>query len=230
MPFRSLSPCILFLSLCIPFIAEAAPNPFEKDIAQFEMQENLVMPPSGSALFVGSSSIRMWRTMPKDLAPYPVINRGFGGSTIADCTVFIPRIVTPHNPAAIFLYAGDNDIAAGNSPEQVLADFRAFVAGCRKSLPTTPIRYISIKPSPARWNLWEKTQKANALIKQFILGQKGLGYIDVATPMLNQQGMVRGELFLGDRLHMNSEGYRLWASVINPALRDCMKSASSTPK
>jgi lysophospholipase L1-like esterase len=228
MPSKSLFPFTLFLSLCFPLLAVAAPNPWEKSIAQFEQLEITSMPPNGSALFVGSSSIRMWRTLPGDLAPYPVINRGFGGSTIADCTYFIPRIVTPYQPAVIFLYAGDNDIAAGRSPEQVLADFKAFVAGCRKGLPSTPIQYISIKPSPARWNLWEKTRKANELIRQYVAGQKGLGYIDVATPMLDREGVVKGELFLSDRLHMNAGGYRLWTSVGKPKLAECMKAASSS--
>ncbi len=230
MPARSLFPLILFLSLCVPLLAGADSTRWEKDIALFERLELTQMPPTGSALFVGSSSIRLWRTMPGDLAPSPVINRGFGGSTIADCTFFIPRIVTPLKPAVIFLYAGDNDIAAGKSPEQVLADFRAFVAGCRKGLPSTPIRYISIKPSPARWNLWEKSMKANALIKQYVSGQKGLGYIDVATPMLDQKGMVRGNLFLGDRLHMNTAGYRVWTSAIKPEVEKYIPPASTGVK
>ena len=230
MPSRYLCPIIFILSLSFPLIAGAADNPFVKEIDLFERMEAITMPPSNAALFVGSSSIRLWRTMQRDLSPFPVVNRGFGGSTIADCTFFIPRIVTRYAPAVIFLYAGDNDIAAGNSPEQVLADFRAFVAGCRKSQPAVSIRFISIKPSPARWNLWEKTQKANALVKQYTTGQKGLGYIDVATPMLDQKGTVRGELFLSDRLHMNSEGYRIWTSIIKPIVEESLRGLVAKPQ
>lgn len=230
MPSRSLSLFALFLFLYFPFMASADPKSYENDIAQFEKLEVISAPPSEAALFIGSSSIRMWRTLTADFSPAPVIKRGFGGSTIADCTYYIPRIVAPYNPAVIFLYAGDNDLAAGNTPEQVLADFRAFVAGCRKSLPKTSIQFISIKPSPARWNLWENTQKANALIKQYVSGQKGLGYIDVATPMLDQKGVVRGELFLGDRLHMNTAGYRLWTATIKPKLTELLKTSSSGAK
>jgi lysophospholipase L1-like esterase len=218
MPNRFILPIVMFIASCFPFISFAEGNQWDTEISRFDRTEIIEKPLPGVALFYGSSSIRMWRTIGKDLAPSRVLNRGFGGSTIADCTHYIPRLVVPYKPSIIFLYAGDNDIAAGKTPEQVLADFREFVTECRKSLPSTPIQYISIKPSPARWNLWEKSQKANDLIKKYIAGQKNMGFVDVATPMLDPKGMVRGDLFLEDRLHMNAAGYSVWVKVIKPIL------------
>ncbi|MHB9029858.1 MAG: SGNH/GDSL hydrolase family protein [Candidatus Latescibacterota bacterium] len=206
----------------IGFRAEtgADPKKWEQDIANFEMQDSLAEQQSGAIVFVGSSSIRMWRTLPRDMAPLTVINRGFGGSTLADCVHFAQRIVNRYQPAAVVLYAGDNDIAAGSAPEQVLADFKRFVATVRRDLPNSAIFFVSIKPSPARWDLWEKMRKANGLVDQFVKAQKSLGYIDVATPMLDRSGRVRADLFLPDRLHMNSQGYNIWASVMKPRLME----------
>jgi lysophospholipase L1-like esterase len=212
----------------IGFRAESGADPqkWEAEIARFEAQDGLSEQPAGAVVFVGSSSVRMWRTLARDMAPLTVINRGFGGSTIADCVHFAPRIVNKYKPAAVVFYAGDNDIAAGSAPEQILADFKRFVTAVRKDLPHAAVFFVSIKPSPARWSLWEKTRKANDLVAQYVKTQKGLDYLDIATPMLDKAGRVRAELFLNDRLHMNAMGYNVWIPVIKPplmALKDSMK-------
>ena len=49
----------------------------------------------------------------------------------------------------VVLYAGDNDLAAGKTPQQVIEDYKAFVARVRRDLPKAKIAFISIKPSPA---------------------------------------------------------------------------------
>jgi lysophospholipase L1-like esterase len=219
---------LYFFSLIFSFLAfgligfrtesGADPKKWEPEIEHFETADALTGQPEGAILFVGSSSIRMWRTLTHDMAPLTVINRGFGGSTLADCVYFAPRIVNRYKPSAVVLYAGDNDIAAGSAPEQVLADFKRFVMAVRKELPNTKIFFISIKPSPARWNLWNKMRKANELVAQYIKTQKRLEYLDIATPMLDKAGQVRANLFLGDRLHMNAVGYNIWTAVIKSPL------------
>ncbi len=204
----------------------ASPEKWEKEIAAIEAREGLKEPKSGTIVFAGSSSIRMWRTLLRDMAPLKVMNRGFGGSTIADCNYFAPRIITRYKPSLLVFYAGDNDVAAGNTPEQVLADYKKFVATVRRDLPETPILFLAIKPSPARWNLWETAQKANRLVQEYSKGQKGLEYIDVASPMLDKGGRVRNDLFLSDRLHMNAQGYVIWTDTIKPRLLELHKSLS----
>ncbi|HEX4645882.1 MAG TPA: SGNH/GDSL hydrolase family protein, partial [Verrucomicrobiae bacterium] len=168
-------------------------------------------------LFVGSSTIRFWKTLAQDFPDLKVINRGFGGSHLSDSTFFADRIVIPYQPKTIFLYAGDNDLAAGKTPEQVFADYQAFVQKIRAQLPETRIVYLSIKPSPSRWHLKDQIQTANHLIS----GLKGdrLMFIDTYSPMLNQDGQPRADLFQKDNLHMNAEGYKLWTSLIKPHLK-----------
>jgi lysophospholipase L1-like esterase len=191
---------------------------WEKDIAAFEKQDRDRPPPKNAVLFVGSSSIRLW-DLPRSFPETEVINRGFGGSHLADAAHFAPRLVVKYEPRLVVLYAGDNDIAAGKSPEQVAADFRDFAGTVRKGLPKARILFLSIKPSPRRWALREKVAKANALIEAQCKQDEGLLYLDVATPLLGKDGRPRPELFREDDLHLNARGYELWASVLGPHLK-----------
>jgi lysophospholipase L1-like esterase len=191
---------------------------WEKEIAAFERQDRAKPPPKGAILFVGSSSIRLW-DLPKSFPGKDVINRGFGGSELADSVHFAPRIVLKYEPRLVVLYAGDNDIAAGKTPEQVSADFRAFVRAVHRELPRTRIVYLSIKPSIQRWKLWDRMRRVNALIEAACMGDSGLRCVDVATPMLGRDGKPRPELFAPDGLHLNARGYALWASILAPRLK-----------
>jgi lysophospholipase L1-like esterase len=195
--------------------------PFDANIRAFEAADAKSPPAPGGVLFIGSSSIRIWKTLAKDFPGVPVINRGFGGSQIPHSTRYADRIVIPYKPRTIFFYAGDNDIAAGHTPEQVLADFKAFTAKVHASLPDTPIYFISIKPSLKRWNLVERIREANRLIKEFADASGGkVGYVDVFTPMLGSDGKPRPELLGPDGLHMTRKGYDVWRDKVAPLLRE----------
>lgn len=199
-------------------VEEAAKKvPFEDDIAKYEEADKKTPPPKGAVLFVGSSSIRMWRTVAKDMAPLTVLNRGFGGSKASDALYFADRIVIPYAPKAIVYYEGDNDLAAKRKPEQVRDDVKAFVEKVRAALPDVPIHIISIKPSPSRAKLWPVAEEANKLLQDYAKTVKGVTYVDVATEMM-KDGKAREELFGKDMLHMNADGYAIWTKKVKEAL------------
>src|SRR6266404_3403952 len=197
---------------------QSTENKWEPEIQQFENSDKKDPPPRGAVLFVGSSSIRMWKSLTEDLPGIKVINRGFGGSQIADSTFYVDRIVTPYRPTMIVFYAGDNDLFDGKTPQQVLEDYKAFVSRVRIKLPSTKIAFISIKPSPARASIVDQMRQANTLIRNYSSNDKRLLFIDVFTPMLGTDGNPRPELFGLDKLHMNRQGYDLWKSVLAPYL------------
>ena len=200
--------------------APASPNRWEADIKKFEEADRQQPPAKGAVLFVGSSSIRMWKDLAEDFPATKVINRGFGGSQARRIPLITPdRIIIPYQPRMILLYAGDNDLAAGKTPQQVFDDYKAFVSRVRAKLPDAKIAYISIKPSLARVKLMEQMRATNELIRGYAAKGKNLVFIDVFTPMLNQSGQPRPELFIQDGLHMNREGYDIWRKVIAPYLR-----------
>lgn len=190
---------------------------WEQDMRRFAAQDAVSPPPRHGVVFVGSSSIRLWETLAADFPGVPVINRGFGGSELRDSTFYADRIVIPYAPRQIVVYAGENDLQAGRTPQQVEADFRAFVERVRRDLPKARIAYISNKPSPLRAGLLEAQRQANALIEAEA-GRLHVDYIDVFTSMLDANGQVREELFVEDRLHMNRAGYELWRQKVAPYL------------
>lgn len=190
----------------------------DEAVAKIEAEDREQPPPRDAVLFIGSSTIRRWVTLEEDFAGIPVINHGFGGSTIADCTRYIDRLVVPCRPKMIVLHAGSNDIAAGRTPEQVCADFRCFVQRVRMLMPDVPIAFVSINPTPLRWGQQELQAKANQLIEREIRQGRTprLTYIDIWTPLLNEQNLPRRELHGIDRLHPNAAGYELRTQIIKP--------------
>lgn len=192
---------------------------WEADISKFEQADRANPPKPGAVLFIGSSSIRKWTDLAQDFPGTRVLNRGFGGSRLADSTYYASRIIVPYHPRMIVLYAGDNDINDGHSAQQVFDDYVAFVTRVRKDLPATPIAFVSIKPSPSRAKWLPVMQEANAKIRAYAAAHPHLVYIDVASKMLDRGGQSRAELFTEDNLHMNRKGYDLWRDIIAPYLR-----------
>jgi lysophospholipase L1-like esterase len=189
---------------------------WEKEIAAFEEADRNAPLPKGGALFIGSSTIRRWKTLAEDFPEHKVINRGFGGSEIVDATHFAERLIFPHEPKQIFLRAGVNDIHAGRVPSEVARDFLEFVRVVRKRLPNTEILFIGLCPTPARWGEADKNRELNRLVRAYALELPRVGYIDADEISLAPDGRARPELFVKDRLHLSPEGYKLLAERVRP--------------
>jgi len=214
-----LTVCLVASVAAVADDAAAKPtgNRFEVAIKHFEMKDKKSPPPPHAILFLGSSSIRFWK-LDKWFTNMDVINRGFGGSEISDSIYFFDRVVTPYHPRQIVFYAGDNDIAAGKSPEQVAKDFASFTSMVHKTLPGTKITFLAIKPSIARWKLVDKMRQANVLIKKQVQADPRLEYIDTFSALLDPKGQPRKDLFRKDGLHLNEDGYALWTGLLYPHL------------
>jgi lysophospholipase L1-like esterase len=198
---------------------------WRRTIDRFLKEDKRNPPPAGAVLFIGSSSIRFWKSLAKDMAPYPVINRGFGGSMIHQVLHYVDQIVLPYQPVAIFLYAGENDIAGllfnrRHSAEEVCENFQEFCLRVHEQLPDTPIYYISIKPAKRRQRHWPEMQRANQMIETCCDSDPRLAYIDIVPVMQNKAGHTRAELFTYDGVHMNKQGYAVWTRVIRPLVEE----------
>jgi lysophospholipase L1-like esterase len=208
----------LFLSLCSYFTFS---QPFKDAILEFQRMDSISMPKKGSILFVGSSSFTNWKDIQDYFPTYPIINRGFGGSTLPDVIRYAQETIVNYAPKQIYIYCGENDIAADPSisVDTILNRFKIVYTIIRKKLKkNTPIVYVSMKPSLARWNYESKIVEANRLIKQFIETQKNILFLDVHSAMLDPDGMVKADIFLEDQLHMNAKGYTIWQGIIAPTL------------
>jgi lysophospholipase L1-like esterase len=191
---------------------------WEKEIAAYEQADRTNPPPKGALLFIGSSTIRLWKTLAEDFPEHRVINRGFGGSQIVDSTHFAERIIFAYEPKMILLRAGGNDLWAGKSPDQVFIEFKEFVAKVHGRLPETEIVFISLCPSVARWKQADKEKALNALVQEFARQTSWVKYIETYSMSLGPDRQPRPELFVADKLHFNAEGYKLLADLVRPDL------------
>lgn len=193
------------------------PTRFATDIQAFTVADSTSPAPRSAVVFYGSSSIRFWHPrLATDFPQLTVVGRGFGGSTMPEAVHWLPAAVIPLAPRALVLYEGDNDIAMGRTPDEVMADFDSLLAGLPRA---TRLYVIAIKPSVARWEHWPQMREVNRrFAARCKKEKKRLFYVDVATPMLGPDGRPRSTLYLQDRLHLNAAGYDLWRDVAGKAL------------
>lgn len=171
--------------------------------------------PQEVVLVAGSATAWMWNAE-KWFSEYRTVNRGFGGSRIDDNTYFAERLILPYRPSTIVLYAGDNDLWARKPPALTAQHFRDFVTEIRSALPHTQIVFVSIRPSIARWEIWEEMQEANRLIRAYVEAEPDLYYADIVPVTLGSDGKPRPELFIEDDLHLTELGYLEWTRVVKP--------------
>lgn len=194
---------------------------WEEDITLIKKRIDGMTDAQSHIAFYGSSSIRLWEHMDYDLYPYKTVNMGFGGSTYKDCGRHFAQLFSHFTPSSIILYCGDNDIALGESPESLLRDINQLTTQIINRYPGLPLALMSIKPSPARQVYLKDVICTNRLIEQHARQIKSQ-FIDIFTPMLTPAGEPNETLFLADQLHLNTTGYRLWASAIRHCIDNQM--------
>jgi lysophospholipase L1-like esterase len=197
----------------------AAPARWAQAMRDFAAMDRLKPPRPGSVVFVGSSSVRLWNGLEGQFGSTVVLKRGFGGARLSDCIEHLEQLVVKYRPRLVLLYAGDNDLAEGTPPREVLRRFVAFAERVQRRVPGARLAFVSIKPSPAREQLLPQVLVTNRLIEAYVRGRPQLAYVDVFNPMLNADGLPRQELFAADGLHLNADGYALWRSILVPLLR-----------
>ena len=199
--------------------AQTAPvNRFEKNVQEYEAADRISMPAPGQILLAGDSQFFRWKTLHDDLPDYDIVNRGIDSFQMSDLLHFADRLVVPYKPRMIVLHVGGNDVNTGKAPEQILADFQAFVARVRAALPDVPIAFSSTTPGPGRFEQAPQRVRTNQVIKDYIATQKNLMFIDLWNAMLTPDGKPREDLWVEDRIHPNHEGYLIRVRIMRPLL------------
>lgn len=215
---RSDTLLLLLMALAFSFSAQAQdPGRFNTEIEQLARKRDSLQV-ADPVLFVGSSTIRMWRWLAEDFPGMPVLNLGFGGSQMSDLLHFAESLVVPARPRKIFIYEGDNDIAAGKSACRIMRDTRRLLRLLEEELPAVPVVLISAKPSPSRWSLQKKYERLNRRLDKLSRRREELSFANTWAVMLDNEGKPRPDIFLRDQLHMNRKGYELWAEALRPFL------------
>lgn len=203
--------CCLFLS-----VLHAQQHPFYKDIQEFKKQDSIQPTAKNCILFIGSSSFTNWKSMQQDFPNTTIINRAFGGSTLQDMFFFKKEILN-YSPSKIVWYCGENDIASSEkvSSKIVFKRFKKMYKTIRGKFPNTPIAYISIKPSIARWNLKDRMIASNKLIENYLKNKSNIQFIYVWDKMLDSNGNPKKTIYMDDKLHLNATGYHIWIDALH---------------
>jgi len=199
---------------------------FEQEILVFDSLNAAITHPENAVLVTGSSFVRLWKNVATDLAPFPVIHRGFGGSNIPEMAYYIERIASTHSLKGIVMYSGSNDLTVSNndkSPIQILETYKQIVHTIRKKFPEIPIIWIEISPSPRRWKVWDKIEETNQLIREYAATQPSLFTVSVKNAFLDSTGQPIGKYFGKDTLHYNEEGYVVWGNYLRPQIHQILK-------
>jgi lysophospholipase L1-like esterase len=189
---------------------------YEAEVRELEEVLSRRTLPADPVAFYGSSTIRLWSNLADDLADARALNLGFGGSTLEACAHFFERLVLPVKPSSLVVYAGDNDLGDGRKPKQVLSFFRTLAGKVDRSLGSVEFAFISIKPSPSRFDLINRIRKANRLIQDDLAARPNCYFINVFDAMLDEHGKPQSKLFTEDGLHLSPAGYELWARLLSP--------------
>ncbi|MGZ3837378.1 MAG: GDSL-type esterase/lipase family protein [Flavisolibacter sp.] len=213
---------LLFLGILVSFhlFAQETHPPFWEDIQHFRQQDSSQAPPTHAILFVGSSSFTKWTDVQHYFPGYRIINRGFGGSTLEDVIRYEKEVIFNYKPKQIVIYCGENDLAASDTVTAmtVYQRFKKLFSDIRSRFPGIPLVYVSMKPSPSRWNLRNKMIDGNNLIAAYLKKQHHAKFISVWKPMLGSDGKPKPDIYIEDHLHMNARGYAIWQKLIQPAL------------
>lgn len=210
---------LIFVCFCVILSYVSIAQHFISEIKAFETQDSIAAPKSGEILLVGSSSFRIWKEFKEDLAGFPVINRGFGGSRMSDANIYFERIVSKYQPKLILVYEGDNDLNAGKSPETVFADYQTFAQKVKEQLPQTKVIFMSVRPSLARIKLKNEQAIFNKSIKKYCKQNKYFYYMNIQKEFYLPNGELMTDIFLEDKLHLNKKGYEIWTKAIRKVLK-----------
>lgn len=211
----TISLILIFLWVSLTFNLQAQdPGRFNKEIENLISKKYDFTSDKKLVLFTGSSSVRMWNDIQNHFPEYNVINNGFGGSQFSDLIYFYNKLIIPNQPDYLFIYEGDNDIASGKKPGEVIKEARFLVEKIRRDLPASRVVLISPKPSIARWDIRRNYEKLNRKLKRLAKRTDYVEFADIWTPMLDEKGNVLQDIFLGDNLHLNEKGYEIWGKVL----------------
>lgn len=190
---------------------------FTEEVQQLGLRLDSIYDPSREAIvFTGSSSVRLWKTLEETFPEQQILNTGFGGSQSEDLLYFLDDLVLRFSPSQVFIYEGDNDLANGKSPREVLETQVEIINRIRSDFPDIPIVLIGVKPSISRWNLRGKYRRLNRHLAKLAGSYEKLVFADVWTPMLHMGKKLDTSLFIEDGLHMNAKGYAIWTNVLGP--------------
>ncbi len=201
------------------------------DIAKFVAADKVTPPPQNALLISGSSSARLWESAAEDFKPYPVINRGFGGSKTNEVLAYMDQITLPYHPRVVIYFAGTNDLGGGAKAEDVLENIKKYIEKLRAENPNCGVVIMSALKAPKRKAQWAEFDKYNAMVEKFCASGKNLYFANHNPAMNKPNGEPNAELYRekGDAaMHANAAGYVEIVKIVRPIVDQAWKASEPT--
>ena len=168
--------------------APADPNRWEPEIQKFEAEDKAKGLVKGGIVFIGSSSIARWTNLAESFPEHKVVNRGFGGSELEHAAQYAGRLVVPHAPRVVVLYAGENDLNRGVTPQTVFARLREVLRCCSRRAPEYARGRHRSQTVPGPLEDPRGDAQTNKLILTHCAAAKSCVYVDVWPSMIGKDG------------------------------------------
>jgi len=192
-----------------------APEHYQERMALFRSEALQ----QGGIIFLGNSITEYadWRRLMNDVR---VINRGIAGDNTFGMLDRLQDVIDRH-PSKLFIEAGINDIAQDVPVGMIVGNISSIVQWVRAGSPATKIYVVSVLPvnENVRKEYPELTDK-NPVVRevdlqlQQLAGAAGFTYIDLAARVADPSGNLLAKYARPDGLHLNGEGYKVFAGMI----------------
>ena len=155
-----------------------------------------------------------------------VKNRGISGDRSGWLLDRLDPIVGGH-PKKLFLMIGVNDLAAGVSPDEIVANVARLIDRFQYESRWTkiyvqsilPVNGVDTKAKPKNhWKKGTEIIETNKLLETLCEGRKNVMYVDVYSALVDEKGMLDKQ-YTNDGLHLMGEGYLAWKTVIEKFVR-----------
>lgn len=177
----------------------------------------------GDIVFIGNSITNMFNWYEAFGSQQNIHGRGTSGGYTQEILDNLHNMISGR-PSKVFLMIGTNDLGTQGeqyAPERVAERITRILSRIRTEAPTAEVYYESILPSTVGIRTQEKTERTNAIVRQWIenQGDNKLTYIDLYSLFVNSDGFLTNkdkdaDALSFDGLHLTQKGYRIWTSLI----------------
>ncbi|NEA36930.1 GDSL-type esterase/lipase family protein [Streptomyces sp. SID13031] len=142
----------------------------------------------------------------------PILNRGIGGEKTADLPCRLDTAI--NDPRGVLLLIGTNDLTAAVARDEILANLREILSGIESRAPGVPVVVQSVMPRSRSYarEVRELNLGYQAVVSEAVTPAR---YLDLWPTLSADDGSLRRDL-TRDNLHLNGNGYREWAALLQP--------------
>jgi lysophospholipase L1-like esterase len=149
------------------------------------------------------------------------VNYGIGGDTIGGVRRRLPLYHSLATARAIVLAIGANDLLTRDAAA-ASSDYEALVSELPAGVPLILSAVLPVDQQAVGNQLRRLTNgeimRLNATIERLCAQRKKCIFLDVGAELRDREGRLARAFQVGDGVHLNAAGYRIWSAALSRAL------------